>query len=128
MSSILIRHHMDHFNLLPLFICKSHSVSEKTCPCHLLHCLLSCSFPAHIYHGIRNFNSHLLPWESALSIRIHVSVQFIFPVVSTDFSHSLGQDLSPPISSRLVLTFVKQLHSLITCCIPSWESPSFFIF
>lgn len=53
MSSILICHHMDHSNLLPLLICKSHSDSEKTCSCHLLHCPFSCSFPAHMYHVIK---------------------------------------------------------------------------
>lgn len=120
-SPTLIHYRVDHFSLLPFFVWNLppqqwenwlppsaiHRNIYSQCTCIVISALLT----------------HL-PWRTTLSSRgqcLRAAPAALSLIDSTHFQGHRGQHLlSPPASLRVSHTFVRQLDSFVTVCIPPW--------
>ena len=108
--------------MILLLICKCPSNSENpVSPSHPLIHVLNCSFPVSEYWSIRTTNPSPHGKRSTI-----LSTFPLLLVSETRFQSYSGAHLFLPGPSRTLFpTFVIQLDSSVTSCIPSWDSPSF---
>ena len=121
MSPVLIGHHKDHSSPHPLLFCNS--------PCRWWETWL-CSQPSVCLTALFQSRDIVVPGllTCTHSGRQLHPLEISTCVISSAFAHSRSHlrsaVYSPASSSEVVFTFLIQLDSFVTVCIPSWDPTS----